>query len=84
MTTVPNLTSTSFCLPANLPYLVQDMPEEFNTNLQGNPPVYVSKLKSHRPSTTGWEHLVVYINDAKVIGANHEATSSKGIKQVSL
>lgn len=59
------------------------MPDELNTDLQGNPPVYVSKLPSGRPGTTGWEHLIIYINDAKVIDANYEALSSKGMRQVS-
>ncbi|KAK8394216.1 hypothetical protein O3P69_006417 [Scylla paramamosain] len=67
---------------SNLPYLVQDMPDELNTDLAGNPRVYISKLPSGRPSTTGWEHLHVYINDAKVIDANHEAISSRGMKQM--
>ncbi|XP_050740112.1 fasciclin-1-like isoform X1 [Eriocheir sinensis] len=67
---------------SNLPYLVQDMPEELNTDLIGNPRVYVTKLPSERPSTTGWEHLITYINDAKIIDANHEAISSKGLRQM--
>lgn len=76
-----NVISVYF-FPANLPYLVQDMPDELNTDLVGNPRVYVSKLPSGRPSVTGWEHLNVYINNAKVIDANHEAISSRGMKQV--
>ncbi|XP_045125590.1 fasciclin-1-like isoform X4 [Portunus trituberculatus] len=67
---------------SNLPYLVQDMPDELNTDLVGNPRVYVSKVPSGQPSITGWEHLHVYINDAKVIDANHRAISSRGMKQV--
>ncbi|MPC86364.1 Fasciclin-1 [Portunus trituberculatus] len=69
-------------LITNLPYLVQDMPDELNTDLVGNPRVYVSKVPSGQPSITGWEHLHVYINDAKVIDANHRAISSRGMKQV--
>lgn len=67
---------------SNLPYLVQDMPDELNTDLTGNPRVYVSKLPSGRHSMSGWEHLHVYINDAKVIDANHVAISSRGMKQM--
>ncbi|KAK8752724.1 hypothetical protein OTU49_007189, partial [Cherax quadricarinatus] len=66
----------------NLPYMVQEMPDELNTELSGNPRVYVSRLPSGNPAIKGWENFNYYINNAKIIDANHIAFNEEGTKQV--
>nr|XP_045611021.1 fasciclin-1-like isoform X3 [Procambarus clarkii] len=66
----------------NLPYMVQEMPDELNTELSGNPRVYVSRLRSGNTPIKGWEDYHYFINNAKIIDANHVAQNEEGIKQV--
>ena len=69
---------------ANIAYKIQEVPDELSTELPGNPVLYVTKIPSGKTSMTGWEDNEYYINNAKVISANHRWESDAGSYQVSL
>lgn len=66
---------------ANIPYTVQDLPDELNTELPGNPRLYITKIPSGNAPITGWEHQKYYINNAMVTSANHLAHADDGVTQ---
>lgn len=66
----------------NLPYLVKEMPDELNTDLPGNPQVYVTRLPSGNPAIKGWEDYNYFINNAKIIDANYIAQGENQLRQV--
>lgn len=72
-----------YFISANLAYNVEEMTDELNTDLDGNPRVYVSSFPSGKEAITGWEDYDYFINNAKIIDANHQSISDNGDKQVS-
>ncbi|CAL4059847.1 unnamed protein product, partial [Meganyctiphanes norvegica] len=66
---------------ANIPYRVQDLPSEINSDLMGNPKLYVTRFPSGKPATSGWDDVDYYINNAKVTYANVNATADSGYSQ---
>lgn len=67
---------------ANIPFKAQHLPDEINTELSGNPRLYVTRLPSGRASITGWEDFNYFINNAKITSANHKAMADQGPEQV--
>ncbi|XP_068225212.1 fasciclin-1-like isoform X2 [Palaemon carinicauda] len=67
---------------ANIPYKAQDLPDDLNTQLTGNPRLYVTRIANGKPSISGWENFDFYINNAKITSANHIAQSEDGHEQV--
>ncbi|KAK7083683.1 hypothetical protein SK128_014628, partial [Halocaridina rubra] len=67
---------------ANIPYTAQHLPDEINTQLSGNPRLYVTRLPSGKASITGWEDFNIFINNAKILQANHIAAAEDGAEQV--
>ncbi|XP_066989543.1 fasciclin-1 isoform X4 [Macrobrachium rosenbergii] len=67
---------------ANIPYKAQDLPDDLNTQLTGNPRLYITRIPNGKPSISGWEDYDYYVNNAKITSANHIAQSEDGHEQV--
>ncbi|XP_068205532.1 fasciclin-1-like isoform X2 [Palaemon carinicauda] len=67
---------------ANISYKAQDLPEDLNTLLTGNPRLYITRTPNDKPSISGWEDYDYYVNNAKITSANHIAMSEDGHKQI--
>ncbi|KAK3875408.1 hypothetical protein Pcinc_019720 [Petrolisthes cinctipes] len=66
----------------SLAYKVQDLPDELNSMLPGNPLLYVAKIASgDRAVVRGFEDYHTYINNAKIIDGNFESLAADGSKQ---
>ncbi|XP_076044280.1 fasciclin 1 Fas1 domain-containing isoform X2 [Oratosquilla oratoria] len=69
----------------NVAYPVEKLPNDINTELAGNPRLYISRFPSGEQLPRiggGLTDTIYYINNAKIISANHRAKSNADDLQI--
>jgi len=67
----------------NTPLKIENASDHFITrDVKGNPQFFLSSFPSGKPSLTGHEHLDYFVDNAKVVVANLDATSNDGLQQI--